>query len=87
MGREDALVRYLDHDHYTNIGNKGSNANTTFLFFLGRKLAELELRTLITLVVLSFALEETPAALSGYHAHDIITHIPWQCYVKLTELA
>lgn len=86
VGREDASVRYLDHDRHTNFDDKGSNANTTF-YFLGRKLAELELRTLITLVVLSFALEKTPAALSGYHAHDCITHIPWQCYVKLTELA
>lgn len=62
-------------------------ANIFVFSTLGRKLAELELRTMTTLVALSFKSETAPAALSGYHGHDVITHLPWQCYVKLTELA
>lgn len=61
--------------------------NPFFFSTLGRKLAELELRTMTTLVALTFKLETAPAALSGYHGHDVITHLPWQAYVKLTELA
>ncbi|KAM0722249.1 hypothetical protein Q7P37_001690 [Cladosporium fusiforme] len=52
----------------------------------GRKMAELELRTLVALLVLSFKFAPTPEELSGYAAHDVITHLPWQCYVKLTAL-
>jgi hypothetical protein len=53
---------------------------------LGRKLAELELRTLITLIFMRFKLGKTSEELSGYGAHDVITHMPWQCYVRLIEL-
>ena len=53
---------------------------------LGRKLAELELRTLITLIFMRFKLGKASEELSGYGAHDVITHMPWQCYVKLIEL-
>jgi hypothetical protein len=41
---------------------------------------------LITLIFMSFKLEKTPTELGGYAAHDVITHTPWKCYVKLTEL-
>ena len=61
--------------------------NPFFFSTLGRKLAELELRTMTTLVALTFKLETAPAALSGYHGHDVLPHQPWQAYVKLTELA
>lgn len=54
--------------------------------FPGRKLAELELHMLITLIFMSFKLEKASEELSGYGAHDVITHMPWKCYVKLTEL-
>ena len=54
--------------------------------FPGRKLAELELRMLITLIFMSFKLGKASPELSGYGAHDVVTHSPWQCYVRLTEL-
>ena len=49
-------------------------------------MAELEIRMLITLIFMSFKLEKASEELSGYGAHDVITHMPWKCYVKLTEL-
>ena len=49
-------------------------------------MAELELRMLVTLIFMSFKLDKAPDELSGYGAHDVITHTPWKCYVKLTEL-
>jgi hypothetical protein len=55
--------------------------------FTGRKLAELELRTIASLIVMSFKLEASSPKLSGYEGHDVITHLPWQAYVRLTELA
>ena len=58
----------------------------TLTLSLGRKLAELELRMLVTLIFMSFKLEKASEELSGYGAHDVITHAPWKCYVKLTEL-
>ena len=58
----------------------------TLSLYLGRKLAELELRMLITLIFMSFKLGKASPELSGYGAHDVITHLPWKCYVKLTEL-
>ena len=58
----------------------------TLTLSLGRKLAELELRMLVTLIFMSFKLEKASEELSGYGAHDVITHTPWKCYVKLTEL-
>jgi hypothetical protein len=41
---------------------------------------------LVTLIFMSFKLEKASEELSGYGAHDVITHTPWKCYVKLTEL-
>lgn len=58
----------------------------TLTLSLGRKLAELELRMLVTLIFMSFKLDKASEELSGYGAHDVITHTPWKCYVKLTEL-
>jgi hypothetical protein len=49
-------------------------------------LAELEIRTLITLIVMSFKLGKASQALSGYESHVVITHMPWQCYVRLEAL-
>jgi hypothetical protein len=63
-----------------------SNELSTLTLSLGRKLAELEIRMLITLIFMSFKLDKTPTDLGGYAAHDVITHTPWKCYVKLTEL-
>jgi hypothetical protein len=63
-----------------------SNKISALTLSLGRKLAELEIRMLITLIFMSFKLDKTRPELSGYSAHDVITHTPWKCYVKLTEL-
>ena len=52
----------------------------------GRKLAELELRVLTSLLVLSFRFEPLPAALSSYRARDVVSHMPWQAYVKICKL-
>jgi len=49
-------------------------------------MAELELRMLITLIFMSFKLDKVPTEFSGYGAHDVITHMPWKCYVKLEDL-
>ena len=49
----------------------------------GRKLAEMELRLLIVLLVWTFDFQPTPAELSGYGAMDKVTHQPQQCFVRL----
>jgi hypothetical protein len=49
----------------------------------GRKLAEIELRILLVLLVWNFDLQPTPAELSSYRAVDKVTHQPQQCFVRL----
>jgi cytochrome P450 len=51
----------------------------------GRKLAYLELRLAIVLVVWTFVLNEVPEAYAGWEAMDGLTHAPVLCYVKLSE--
>ncbi|QIW95517.1 hypothetical protein AMS68_001035 [Peltaster fructicola] len=51
----------------------------------GRKLAELQLKILLTLIIWNFELEETPIALSSYKSKDGITHAPRQCYLRLVR--
>lgn len=53
----------------------------------GRKLAYLELRIMITLLIWQFRLGQCPAELSGYGAVETLTHKPRQCYVQLEKLA
>jgi cytochrome P450 len=66
-----------------------SSAGPLFTFGLGvrgcfgRRLAYVELRTMITLVVWRFVLEPTPEKLSGWNAKDGLTHKPTQTYVRL----
>jgi cytochrome P450 len=49
----------------------------------GRRLAYLELRTLLTLIVWRFELQNVPDELAGYEAIDGITHKPTKCFVQL----
>ena len=51
--------------------------------FSGRRLAEMELRLVIVLLVWTFDLQPTPEELSGYGATDGLTHMPHQCFVRL----
>ncbi|TKA50190.1 hypothetical protein B0A49_12712 [Cryomyces minteri] len=52
----------------------------------GKKLAYLELRIIIVLLIWNFEFQKAPANLSGYGARDKLTHQPQQCYVRLTPL-
>ncbi|VUC30843.1 unnamed protein product [Clonostachys rosea] len=49
----------------------------------GRKLAYLELRLMVTLLVWNFEFKPTPARLSGYEPIDGLTHKPKTSYVRL----
>lgn len=49
----------------------------------GRKLAYLELRLVIVLLLWHFELQKAPEHLSGYEAIEQLTHGPVQCYVQL----
>ena len=49
----------------------------------GKRLAYIELRIMIALLVWSFELKKTPPELSGYEAVDKLTHRPQQCFVRL----
>lgn len=51
----------------------------------GKKLAYLEMRMFIALLVWSFDLETVPEKLNGFEAFDSLTHKPKQCYVVLKE--
>jgi len=49
----------------------------------GRRLAYLELRTLLTLMLWRFELQKVPEELAGYEATDGLTHKPQGCFVRL----
>ena len=49
----------------------------------GRRLAYLELRILVTLLVWHLEFLPCPPVLSSYAARDRLTHSPTQCYVRL----
>jgi cytochrome P450 len=51
----------------------------------GKKMAYLEMRIFISLLVWSFDLELVPEKLRGFEAFDALTHKPKQCYVVLKE--
>jgi hypothetical protein len=52
----------------------------------GRRLAYLEMRLVLTLIIWSFELQKCPPDLSGYAAKDGITHAPQQCFVRLAKV-
>lgn len=49
---------------------------------VGRKLALLEMRIVLTLTLWNFELLETPEKLSGYAAVNVLTYQPQQCYIR-----
>ena len=52
----------------------------------GRRLAYLELRVVIALLVWNFELNKCPEALSSYGAGEKITSLPTHCYVSLAKI-
>jgi hypothetical protein len=52
----------------------------------GIKLAILELKIIITMIVWEFDLQDTPAQLSSFKAHDMNTHRPDQTYLRLMKI-
>ena len=52
----------------------------------GRRLASLELKIVIALVVWNFELRPVPVMLSSFKAEDKLTHAPRQCYLRLAEV-
>lgn len=52
----------------------------------GRRLAYLEMRMFLALVVWHFELLPCPREVSGYEAYDGVVHKPKHCYVRLREV-
>lgn len=52
----------------------------------GRKMAYVEMKLLITLIVWNFQLQKCPKELSSYAAIDKMTHVPQQCYINPVKL-
>lgn len=51
----------------------------------GRKMAYVEMRIFVALLVWSFDLDVVPEKLNGFEGFDSLTHKPKQCYVVLKE--
>lgn len=51
----------------------------------GRRLAELQIRILLTMIIWTFRLDALPTELSSYKSKDGITHAPRQCFLRLVE--
>lgn len=51
----------------------------------GKRLAYLEMRIVLVLVVMAFELQECPPGLAGYEASLITTNEPQKCYARLIE--
>jgi len=52
----------------------------------GKKLAYLEMRIMVALLVLAFSFEGIPEELAGFEGQVKLTHEPRSCYVRLREL-
>lgn len=52
----------------------------------GRRLAYMEMRSIIAILVWTFRLEATPPAVSTYAGLEGIARVPQQCYVRLTKI-
>ena len=52
----------------------------------GRKLATLQLKIMLALIIWNFKLLPTPSSLSSLAQHDILTGEPECCYVCLEEV-
>lgn len=53
----------------------------------GRRLAYLEMKIVITLIVWNYEMLRAPAELSGYKAVDELTRRPKQCYLRLRKIS
>lgn len=52
----------------------------------GRRLAYLELRLVLVLILWNFELQSVPAHLNSYACVDKLTHLPAQAYVRLAPI-
>lgn len=52
----------------------------------GRRLAHMEMRTIIAMLVWTFELLETPPAISSYAGLEGIARVPQQCYIRLKKI-
>ncbi|KAF1920727.1 cytochrome P450 [Ampelomyces quisqualis] len=83
--------RWLVHDPATTTDVYDSTAGPHIAFggglrgCFGKKLAYLELRMAIVLMVWNFVLEEVPEEYGSWEAVDMLTHSPIMCYVKLSK--
>lgn len=53
----------------------------------GRKMAYVEMKLFLTLLVWAFEFQECPKELSGYGSIDKLVHAPQQCYIKPVKLS
>lgn len=83
--------RWIKTDAKTGAEAFDSHAGPTMQFggglrgCFGRKMAYLEMRIFVALMVWTFDLEVVPEKLRGFEAFDSLTHKPKQCYVVLKE--
>jgi len=89
--REFNPERWLVHDKANDSKVFDSSAGPHIMFgagprgCFGRKLAYLELRLAIVLIVWSFELQPVPEKYASWEAMDQLTHSPIDCYVKLAK--
>ncbi|PVH73733.1 cytochrome P450 [Cadophora sp. DSE1049] len=53
----------------------------------GRRLAYVEMKIFLTLIVWMFELQKCPLELSSYKSVDKLTHAPQQCFIRLKKVA
>ncbi|KAI2615593.1 cytochrome P450 [Hypoxylon sp. NC1633] len=51
----------------------------------GRRLAHMEMRTILAMLIWNFELLKSPAALSGYAGLEGIARVPQQCFLTITK--
>jgi cytochrome P450 len=83
------LVRDADTDEMMFDGSAGPHVSFGggLRGCYGKKMAYLELRMAIVLVLWHFELHEVPEQYGGFEGMDQLTHSPVQCYVKLGKAA
>ncbi|XXG96005.1 hypothetical protein Hte_002282 [Hypoxylon texense] len=84
--------RWIKRDEETGVETFDARAGPSMQFgaglrgCFGKKLAYLEIRILIVLLLWTFELQRVPEELRGHEAFDSLTHKPRKCYLKLKEL-
>jgi cytochrome P450 len=84
-------TRWLIHDAATNTAVYDSTAGPHISFggglrgCFGKKMAYLELRMAIVLIIWHFVLEEVPEEYASWEGVDMLTYSPLMCYVKLSK--